>query len=389
MVRTGIEQLASLPTARLKGLRLGLLCNQASTDSHFRHSRDIINDLFPGQLTCLFSPQHGFFAAKQDNMIESDHMIDPQTGLRLFSLYGETRKPDAAMMEQLDVLLIDIQDVGTRVYTFIYTMAYCLEAAAESGKKVIVLDRPNPVGGLQIEGNLVEDQYRSFVGLYPLPMRHGMTIGELARLFNDHFGINAELEVVPMEGWQRGMYFDQTGLPWLFPSPNMPTLETALVYPGQVIWEGTSVSEGRGTCLPFELFGAPYLEHERFLNALDHSDLAGCVLRPVAFEPTSNKHRGDLCNGFQLQVTDRQFFRPYRTALALLSAMQNLYAEQFSYKEPPYEYEYEKLPLDMILGSRALREALASGEKVSHLEEGWQGELEEFARLRREFFLYP
>ncbi|MCK4839978.1 MAG: DUF1343 domain-containing protein [Desulfobulbaceae bacterium] len=388
MIKTGIEQLASRPPAWLKGKRLGLLCNQASTDHNFRHSRDIVNTVLPGQLTCIFSPQHGFFADKQDNMIESAHMEDRTTGLPLFSLYGQNRKPDGAMFDHLDVLLIDLQDVGTRVYTFIYTMAYCLEAAAEFGKKVVILDRPNPIGGDLIEGNLVEDDYRSFVGLYPIPMRHGLTMGELARLFNDHFGINAELEIVAMTGWQRGMYFDDTGLPWLSPSPNMPTLETALVYPGQVIWEGASVSEGRGTCLPFEVFGAPYLDHDRFLSALERSAQAGCVLRPVAFEPTSNKYRGELCNGFQLQVTDRQVFRPYRTSLALLSTTLNLYAEQFAYKEPPYEYEYEKLPLDMILGSRTLREALASGKSVVGLEDGWRDDLAGFDALRRNFFLY-
>ena len=388
MVRTGIEQLASSPPDWLKGQRLGFLCNQAATNSDFRHSREIINDVFPGQLTCLFSPQHGFFADKQDNMIESDHMVDSETGLHLFSLYGETRKPDASMMEHLDVLLIDLQDVGTRVYTFIYTMAYCLEAAVEYGKKVVILDRPNPLGGSRIEGNLVEDQYRSFVGLFPIPMRHGLTIGELAGLFNDHFGIGAELEVIPMEGWRREMYFDQTGQPWLYPSPNMPTMDTALVYPGQVIWEGTGISEGRGTSLPFEIFGAPYLEHKKISHALQDSDLPGCILRPVAFEPTANKFQGQLCKGFHMHVTNRHSFMPYRTSLAILGTILKFYGDDFRYKEPPYEYEYEKLPLDMILGSRSLRKALESGEKVMDLEKGWQGELDEFECLRREFFLY-
>jgi uncharacterized protein YbbC (DUF1343 family) len=388
MIKTGIEQLAANPPVWLKGKRLGLLCNQASTDRNFLHSREIINSVFPGQLTCLFSPQHGFFADKQDNMIESGHMVDRRTGLPLFSLYGQTRKPDAGMFEHLDVLLIDLQDVGARVYTFIHTMAYCLEAGARFGKKVVVLDRPNPLGGELVEGNLVDDDCRSFVGLYPIPMRHGLTMGELARLFNDHFGLNADLEVIAMAGWRRGMYYDDTGLPWLFPSPNMPTLATALVYPGQVLWEGTNVSEGRGTCLPFELFGAPYLDHGRFLGALEHSALAGCVLRPVAFEPTSNKYRTVFCNGFQLQVTDRRVFRPYRTSLALLAAMLKLYRGQFAYKEPPYEYEYEKLPLDLILGSKNLREALAAGEKVADLAEGWREDLAGFDALRRNFFRY-
>jgi uncharacterized protein YbbC (DUF1343 family) len=279
--------------------------------------------------------------------------------------------------------------VGTRVYTFIYTMAYCLEAAAKLGKRVVVLDRPNPLGGEVLEGNLLAGDCRSFVGLYPLPMRHGLTIGELARLFNDHFGLGAELEVIPMRGWQRSMSFRQAGFPWVFPSPNMPTPETALVYPGQVLWEGTNVSEGRGTCLPFELWGAPYLEHDRLLAALDSADLAGCLLRPVAFEPTSNKYQGELCRGFHLQVTDSGVFRSYRTSLALLRAMLGLYGDKgFAYKEPPYEYEYERLPLDLILGSTELRRALEAARPVTELEAGWREELLEFDRLRREFMLY-
>jgi uncharacterized protein YbbC (DUF1343 family) len=219
-------------------------------------------------------------------------------------------------------------------------------------------------------------------------MRHGLTMGELARLFNDHFGIGADLEIIEMSGWRREMQFDETGLPWLFPSPNMPTYATSAVYPGQVIWEGTNVSEGRGTCLPFELFGAPYLEHRQFLSEIDPADLAGAFLRPVAFEPTSNKYCGRLCNGFQLLVTDRELFRPYRTSLALLGTFHKLYSDRFAYKEPPYEYEYEKLPLDMILGSRTLREALAAGERVSKLEKGWLDDLAEYDKLRRRFFIY-
>jgi len=388
MIKTGIESLATAPPDWLQDKRLGLLCNQGSTDHCFRHSRDIVNAVLPGQLKCLFSPQHGFFVDKQDNMIESSHMTDRVTGLPLFSLYGETRKPDSEMCDLLDVLLIDLQDVGTRVYTFIHTMAYCLEAAARFGKKVVVLDRPNPIGGELLEGNLVEDDCRSFVGLFPIPMRHGLTIGEMARLFNEHFGINADLEVIKMEGWQRWMYFDDTGLPWVFPSPNMPGFATALVYPGQVIWEGTTVSEGRGTCLPFELFGASYLEHDRLLATVDQTDLAGCLLRPVAFEPTSNKYQGRLCNGFHLHVTDRRLFRPYRTSLALMGGLIKLFGDQFGYKEPPYEYEYEKLPIDMILGSREVREALYSGARPAELEEGWRNDIDGFDQLRREFFLY-
>jgi uncharacterized protein YbbC (DUF1343 family) len=388
MVRLGIERLVAEPPAELRGKRLGLLCNQASTDRRFHHSRDLIAQAFPGQLTCLFTPQHGFFCEKQDNMIESDHGRDSQTGLPVFSLYGETRRPTAAMYEHLDVLLVDLVDVGTRVYTFMSTLAYCLEEAARTAKKVIVLDRPNPVDGVHVEGNLVADELRSFVGLYPIPMRHGLTFGELGQLFNSHFNIHADYQVIPMQGWQRRMTFADTGLPWLFPSPNMPTPTTAAVYPGQVIWEGTNISEGRGTALPFELFGAPFLRHREITDLLDHALLAGCLLRPLMFQPTSNKWAGSNCPGFQLHVTDAGSFRPYRVALALLQAMLKLYPADFALKAPPYEYEYEKQPLDLILGSQQVRLALADGVEIQNLEESWQDELREFDDVRQRYFLY-
>ena len=388
MVRLGIEQLIAAPPARLQGRRLGLLCNQASTDSRFRHSRDLVRAALPGQLTCLFSPQHGFFAEKQDNMIESGHAVDRETGLPVFSLYGTERRPTREMLAHLDVLLVDIVDVGTRVYTFMYTLAYCLEAAKEFGKEVVVLDRPNPVGGVQIEGNILQDDCRSFVGLYPIPMRHGLTFGELALLMNNGFGIGAELEVVPMAGWERRMLFRDTGLPFVFPSPNMPTPETALVYPGQVIWEGTNISEGRGTALPFELCGAPFWSHREMLAALARYPLPGCILRPVVFEPTSNKWRGEPCPGFHLHVTDPVQFLPYRTSLAMLQATMRLHPDRFACKQPPYEYEFERLPLDLILGNTRVRQAVAAGADLLELEASWQPGLQEFAELRRQFLVY-
>ena len=388
MVTLGIEKLLSSPPSWLRGQRLGLLVNQASTDRNFIHSRDLIHQAFGNRLTCLLTPQHGFFCEKQDNMIESAHMTDAVTGLPVFSLYGETRRPTAEMFAHLDVLLVDLVDVGTRVYTFLYTLAYCLEAAREYGKKVVVLDRPNPIGGTAVEGNLLRDDCRSFVGLYPIPMRHGLTFAELARLLNDAFGIGAELEVIPMAGWQRQMHFRDTGLPFVFPSPNMPTPETALVYPGQVIWEGTNVSEGRGTTLPFELCGAPFFDHRALRERLAATPLPGCILRPVVFEPTSNKWATTPCPGFHLHVTDREAFKPYRTSLALLQALLALYPDRFRYKEPPYEYEFERLPMDLILGDRALRRGLEAGHDLMELEAGWQSELQEFDRLRSQYFLY-
>ncbi|MBW2466979.1 MAG: DUF1343 domain-containing protein [Deltaproteobacteria bacterium] len=389
MTTLGIENLLSDPPEWLSGRRLGLLCNQASTDSRLRHSRDLLNKTFPGQLACLFSPQHGFFSEKQDNMIESAHSVDPATGLPLYSLYREQRRPTREMFDLFDVLLIDLFDVGTRVYTFLYTMAYCLEAAAEFDKKVLVLDRPNPIGGDQIEGNIIQKDCYSFVGLYPIPMRHGLTFGELAILLNSHFNIKADLEVIPMQGWHRKMLFSDTGLPWVFPSPNMTSPATSLVYPGQVIWEGTNISEGRGTCLPFELFGAPFMNSSEILDRIkENHDLPGCFLRPLIFEPTSNKWVNQACRGFQLHVTDPVAFRPYRTSLILLQAVMQLYPDIFQYKEPPYEYEYERLPMDLILGDRKARQALEQGMNIIDLENSWQDELAEFNKLRQDVFLY-
>ncbi len=388
MITIGIEHLITDPPASFTGKRLALLCNQASTDRYFRHSRDLIMATFPGQLTCLFSPQHGFFSEKQDNMIESDHAKDGATGLPVFSLYGETRKPTAAMFDHFDILLIDLQDVGTRVYTFIWTVVYCLQRAAETGKKVVILDRPNPVGGQLVEGNLLKPAFRSFVGLYEIPMRHGLTMGELALLCNREMGIDAELEVIKMQGWHREMFFADTGFPWVFPSPNMPTPLTALVYPGQVIWEGTNISEGRGTTQPFELVGAPFINPDQVLEGLAGIDLPGCALRPLAFEPTSGKWAGQACSGFHLHVTNPQIFRSYRLSLALFQALFQAYSGEFSYKQPPYEYEYDLLPMDLILGDQKLRQALEHGVHIIDLERSWDIELKAFKVLRQSVFLY-
>ncbi len=388
MLTIGLENLLAAAPAALAGKRLGLLSNQASTARNLVHGRLLLQQRFGSRLTCLFSPQHGFFCEKQDNMIESAHQMDELTGLPLFSLYGDSRRPSQAMFDHLDVLLIDLVDVGTRVYTFLYTMAYCLEAAAEYGKSVVVLDRPNPVGGKAIEGNMLDPEWASFVGLYPLPMRHGLTFGELALLLNQEFKLGADLQVIPMQGWQRSMLFRDTGFPWVFPSPNMPTPETALVYPGQVLWEGTNISEGRGTTLPFELVGAPFWEHEAISRDLQQTDLPGCFLRPLLFEPTSGKWAGQGCVGFQLHVTDADTFLPYRTSLALLQVVMQLYPAEFSYKEPPYEYEYERLPMDLILGDNRIRQDLERGLPIQEMELSWQAGLQEFRAMRTKYLLY-
>lgn len=388
-VQTGLERLKTDPPALIKGRRLGLLANPASVDSGFVHAARIIHDLFPGRLTTLFSPQHGFHAEKQDNMIESPHGTDPQWGIPVYSLYSRTRIPTRDMFKDVDILIIDLQDVGTRVYTFMYTMSYCLEAAAQNNIGVLVLDRPNPIGGIDIEGNILSQDCTSFVGRFPIPMRHGMTMGELALMFNQAFGIHAELVVHPMAGWQREMVFPETGLPWVAPSPNLPTPSAARVYPGQVIFEGTRVSEGRGTALPFELVGAPYLDPDALLDALvEQETLPGVVFRPVCFEPTSGKWAGSPCRGFQLHVTDVRTFKPYRTSLALLRQIIRHHPDQFEWQSPPYEYDYDSPPINLILGSSHLARDLAGPASITHLETRWQQELDRFDQLRQPYLLY-
>jgi len=293
------------------------------------------------------------------------------------------------MLKQIDVLLVDLQDAGTRVYTFSTTLSYCMEAAKTRGIKVVILDRPNPVNGVTLEGNCLSPECASFVGRYAIPMRHGLTLGELARLFNRTYGIDCDLDIIPMKGWKRVMYFKDTGLPWVAPSPNLPTPVSTMVYPGQVIWEGTNVSEGRGTTQPFEIFGAPFIDHGSFAAVLDPADLVGCLLRPVAFEPTSNKFRGELCRGFHLQVLDQTIFRPYRTSLALLRAVLELHGESgFAYKQPPYEYEHEKLPIDILAGSDRLRRQVEEGAPLAEIVDSWRDDERAFAEVRKPFLLY-
>jgi uncharacterized protein YbbC (DUF1343 family) len=387
-VQTGLEKFIVHPPRSLLEDRLGLLCNPASIDTRFRHARELIHRQFPGQLKALFSPQHGFFAEKQDNMIESDDTIDPLLQIPVFSLYGKTRVPTSDMFDLIDSLIIDLQDAGTRVYTFIYTMSYCLEVAKKLGKKVIILDRPNPINGVLVEGNCLKKDVISFVSRYPIPMRHGLTIGEMAILFNNHFNIGCNLEVIPMEGWDRTMYFQHTGLPWVPPSPNLPTPLSAMVYPGQVLWEGTNISEGRGTTQPFELFGAPFINAKKIISALVPENPPGVILRQCVFEPTSNKWQDTSCNGFQIHITDPSSYKPYATTLQLLRAVCIHHAEDFEWKAPPYEYELEKQPIDLLIGDKNIRLRIEAGDSVADIETSWQKELDEYLEICREMYLY-
>jgi uncharacterized protein YbbC (DUF1343 family) len=321
-------------------------------------------------------------------MIESPHARDAKRRLPVYSLYSETREPTREMLADVDVLVVDLQDVGTRIYTYIYTLANCLRAARAHGIRVVVCDRPNPINGVDIEGAALDPAYASFVGQFPIPMRHGLTIGEAARLFNDHFGLNAAVDVVLMEGWQRGMWFDDTGLPWVLPSPNIPTLDTAIVYPGAVLFEGTLLSEGRGTTRPFELIGAPWIDGERFADAMHGRGLAGAVFRPVFFEPTFHKHAKTPCGGCQIHVTDRGAFRPVRAAVEMLAEFQREAPSQPLWRDPPYEYETVKPPIDILSGSDRLRLGIDDGQDAGAITAGWARDEEAFAVLREKYLLY-
>jgi uncharacterized protein YbbC (DUF1343 family) len=384
----GLEVFLSNPPPWAARAKLGLLSHPASIDRRYRHAKDLIARRFPGQLKVLFGPQHGIKGEKQDNMISSPDCQDPQLGIPAISLYGPRLDPPQHVLRELDAVLVDLMDVGTRVYTYGATLARLMEAAARVGVKVAVLDRPNPIGGVQVEGNLLKPDWASLVGPYPLPMRHGFSLGELARYYNAIQGLGCNLEVIPAAGWRRGHYFDNTGLPWVMPSPNLPTLEGALVYPGQVLLEGTNLSEGRGTTRPFEFFGAPFLEPARLVTVFNESPLPGVVLREVTFEPTFHKWAGEICRGFQLHVTDRRSFRPYYTTLALLRAIRELYPDRFTWRQPPYEYEAERLPIDLLTGDAAIREGLEQGLSIGELEAAWQPDLEGFLKASRDFWLY-
>jgi uncharacterized protein YbbC (DUF1343 family) len=382
----GSERL--LESGLLAGVRVGIVCNPASIDGDFRHVADRLAADTRLRLVALFGPQHGFRSDVQENMIESDHGRDQVRRVPVYSLYSETREPTAEMLRDLDVLVIDLQDVGTRIYTYIYTMANCLRAASRHGTKVVVCDRPNPIGGIAVEGPMLERGFESFVGLYPIPMRHGMTIGELARLFNEHFAIGADVEVVTMEGWRRGMYSDQTGVPWVLPSPNVPTVDSAVVYPGTVLFEGTNVSEGRGTTRPFELVGAPWVTAEPFADAMNGLQLPGVRFRPAVFEPTFHKHAKTSCGGCQIHVLDRETFRAVETGVALLGAFRAADSRQFQWREPPYEYEHTKLPIDILAGSSRLREQIDAKVAAREIARSWEKGVAEFDKLRSRFLLY-
>ena len=387
-IKLGLEKLLEEQSHLVRGAKVGLICNQASVDHSLRHAADLLHEHPEIQLQALFGPQHGIRGDVQDNMIETAHTIDPQTGLPIHSLYSETREPTEAMLKDLDVLIFDMQDVGCRIYTFAYTMANCMKAARKFGKKVIVCDRPNPITGEHVAGNVLEPEQASFVGQFAIPTRHAMTLGELAKLFNEHFGLGADLEVIKMDGWKRDHWHDQTDAPWVMPSPNIPTLDSATVFPGTVHFEGTQLSEGRGTTRPFELVGAPYVDPEEYARRLNERELPGVYFRSCIFRPTFQKHAGISCGGVQIHVLDREKFEPVITGITMVKIAYQLYPDEFSWKEPPYEYVYDRNPFDVIAGTSRIREAMEVGSSIETLEESWREELDTFRRVREHYLLY-
>ena len=365
-VLIGLETCLQQPPAVLEQGRFALLMNQASVDAGFRYACDVLAARFPGQLRAILSPQHGLWGEQQANMIESPHARHPVLDVPVYSLYSETRRPTAAMLDGVDALVVDLQDVGTRVYTFAWTVSHCLEACAAAGLPVVVLDRPNPLGGLTVEGPLLESECESFVGRAAIPMRHGLTLGELARFVNAERGIGADVHVVPLGGWRREMLFSDTGRGWVPPSPNLPTLTSALMYPGQVLLEGTNLSEGRGTTTPFEVCGAPFIDPFRLVEALDRFELPGVTFRPIRFVPTFDKWPGQSCGGVFLHLTDPRAFRPWHSTLAILAAVRRLWPAEFRWSSPPYEYETSRPPIDLISGSSRLRQWIAGEPELDN-----------------------
>lgn len=385
-VRLGVENLLS--ETRFKSQKIGLVCNQASVNHSFEHVADLFQNSANFNLKALFGPQHGIRGDVQDNMIETAHAIDRATGIPIYSLYSETREPTAAMLADVDVIVCDLFDVGCRVYTFIYTMANCLRAAGRLGKKVVVCDRPNPLNGVTVEGNLLDLEYASFVGQFPIPMRHGLTIGELALMFQKKFNLECDLEVIKMSNWRRDLWFDETDAPWVMPSPNMPTLETATVFPGTVLFEGTQISEGRGTTRPFEIVGAPFINAAEYAQTLNKLNLPGVYFRANNFMPTFQKHQQSVCGGVQLQVTERNVWKPFLTGVALIKCAYDLYKNDFRWKDPPYEYVHDQNPFDVINGGTVLRRMIEDRFALEEIEHWWINDSKEFLSERSEFLLY-
>lgn len=389
-VQIGLETLVNECPEKIRGARIGVVCHPASVDSELRHALDRLAEA-GAKLVAIFGPEHGARGEAQDMEGVDDLALDTHLNIPVYSLYGatfESLTPKRKHLRGLDALVVDLQDIGTRYYTFIWTMALCMQAAGKAGVRVLVCDRPNPLNGVTTEGNLIKPGFESFVGLDPLPNRHGLTIGEIARYLQTRRGVECELDVIQMQGWERGMYFADTALPWVLPSPNLPTLDTALVYTGMCLVEATELSEGRGTCKPFELAGAPNVDAEALASVLNERNLPGCRFRPAYFRPLFQKHAGKSCGGVQIHITDREQFDSMKTGITFLQVIRQIAPESFIWRDKPYEFVDTIPAIDLLAGDEQLRLALESDADLEELTESWRQERIEFDAIRHEMFLY-
>jgi uncharacterized protein YbbC (DUF1343 family) len=393
-VLTGLERLITEKDlqAKFKG-NIGYLCHSASVTKDLEHGLLALKRVFGAKLTKIFGPQHGFVTDVQDNMVESNHYVHPFFKLPVYSLYSETRIPTDEMLEGLDHIFVDLQDVGTRIYTYIYTMTLLVEACQKKGIEVVILDRPNPINGVSVEGNILDPKFASFVGRHPIPVRHGLTMGEVAKMHQKYWSDGqAKLTIIEMKGWKREMSYEDTHLPWVIPSPNLPTVETAYTFVGTVLYEGCNISEGRGTTRSLEIIGHPKIEafsyHEKLKPILARAKLTGFVLRPLVFLPTFQKHHGKACGGYQIHVTDRKTFEPWRLCQYLLREMYHELGSEFKWKEPPYEYEYHKAPIDLINGTDKLRQWVEKNGNEDEYQSIMKENFQDFMEQRKACLIY-
>ncbi len=390
MVISGLEIVLDKLPKGLKGKRLGILCHAPSITKDYDHITDVFANRNDCRLTAIFGPQHGIHGETQDNMIEWRSGLHPRYKIPLYSLYGEHRKPSPEMLADIDLLIIDLQDIGARLYTYIWTVKLCMEACTDAGIPVWVLDRPNPIGILPFDGPVLKEEFFTFVGGASIPLCHRMTIGEMAIWLKEKYFPVCDLNVVWMKHWRRSTLYSDTGLPWVLPSPNMPTINTAIVYPGTVLIEALNISEGRGTTIPFELFGAPFINSEKLKKNLDARKIEGCAFRQHSFIPVFHKFSGQLCNGIQLHITDINSYRPVSTALEIFDAIiETSEAGALRFNLPPYEYENTLIPFDILSGDSLMRESLIKREKTMLEKERWLHDIEEFRDEFRKIAVYP
>jgi uncharacterized protein YbbC (DUF1343 family) len=390
MVLTGLHQLTENFPPELKGKRIGVLCHAPSIDTDFRHITEILHERKDCFLSAIFGPQHGLYGQTQDNMITWGSVRHPLYNIPVYSLYGEHRKPTSEMLKGTEALVIDLQDVGARLYTYIWTVRLCMEACIEAGIPVWILDRPNPIGRIPFDGPVLKEEFFTFVGGASIPMCHRMTIGEMSLWIRDHYLKSCDLKVIRMKGWHRNSMYNGTGLPWVLPSPNMPTERTAAVYPGTVLIEALNISEGRGTTIPFEIFGAPFIDAEKLRKNLNARQIPGCAFRIHGFIPTFNKYSGEYCNGLQIHVTDPGSYHPVATALEIFDAIIETTLERsMKFNNPPYEYEYRLMPFDILAGDQIMRESLMNRVPTGVEKQRWENEIEEFGKEFRQVAMYP